>query len=428
MGIIATLHRLRVPETVVGIAVMFGAMVTASLASDGGRSWPGFRGENRDGRVAALPTAWVEPKLLWQYPLPSNGVGGVAASDDFVVVSGRDRADQDDLFVCLDPYAGTVLWSLQYPAAASLDYGNSPRATPMIDDPWVFCLGASGHLNCIDLDTGEVRWKKHLVDDFNGQRPEWGYGGSPLLVGEQLIVQIGSDSQSIASLRKGDGKHLWSGAGMRAGYASPQIASWHGVEQIIAFDQRGLASWESGTGKPLWRIEPEGTREFHVPMPLIVPDGILTAGENRGLCKYLIADDGNASGTIVGQQFDLAPDMHSPVVLGDLVIGVHEGLFAIDSRNQMTVRWLIDDPVFSKHCSLMFTDQRLLVVSENGECLLVDITSRPAGEADDASARILGRANLSDGVSRCLAHPALVGDVLYVRSLQSISAWSLSRD
>src|SRR5690606_14649528 len=157
----------------------------------------------------------------WSHPLPAAGVGGLAATAAFVVVSGRDAADQNDLFVCLDPITGQSLWELSYPEPLRLDYGNSPRATPTIADPLVYLLGAGGQLTCVDLDTGEAVWKRHLVNDLGGERPTWGYGGSPLLVGNRLIVQAGGNRNPIVALDAANGELLWSGPAQQTGYAAP---------------------------------------------------------------------------------------------------------------------------------------------------------------------------------------------------------------
>ncbi len=89
--------------------------LNASYGADGA-TWPGFRGEQRDGHVAKLPKQLNKVELLWAHPLPSSGVGGVAANENFVVVSSRDAKDKQDLFICLDPVTGTELWRLSYPS------------------------------------------------------------------------------------------------------------------------------------------------------------------------------------------------------------------------------------------------------------------------------------------------------------------------
>ena len=66
---------------------------------------------------------------LWKKRLRSAGVGGVAATAKFVVVSGRELNDSADGFRCFAAEDGAEVWKLSYPAKGDLDYGNSPRAT-----------------------------------------------------------------------------------------------------------------------------------------------------------------------------------------------------------------------------------------------------------------------------------------------------------
>lgn len=85
----------------------------------------------------------------------------------------------------------------------------------------------------------------------------------------------------------------------------------------------------------------------------------------------------------------------------------------------MSIAWRVDDNAFTQFCSLILADDRLLVLTEQSELLLIDVTPDAKGD------RILARENLSDGSGRSLSHPALVGDVLYVRTNAALSAWSL---
>ncbi len=71
--------------------------------------------------------------------------------------------------------------------------------TALINDPYVVVLGAMGDLHCLDIDSGEVKWHVHLVKDLGGVLPIWGYGWSPLLVDDRLIVMPGGPACSIAA-------------------------------------------------------------------------------------------------------------------------------------------------------------------------------------------------------------------------------------
>lgn len=389
----------------------------ATLAGDGS-TWPGHRGENGDGRVAKLPHKLSSVELLWPFPLPSSGVGGVSATDNFVSVSGHDSLDKDDVFVCLDPIAGAELWRLQHPAPQSLDYGNSARATPLIHDPWIYLVGAGGHLHCVDADSGEVKWKRHLVDDLKGERPQWGYGGSPLLFDKHLIVQPGGRDHGIVAIDASNGEVAWKATTDQTGYASPQLVEVNNIVQIVGFDRKSLREWEASTGESSWTVTPGGSAEFHVPMPLIDKNGTTTIGEVRGARRYGWNADGKLSATPKAEQFELSPDMHSPVATAKQVFGVHKALMAIAIDDEMQIKWRIDDEAFLEHCSLMITEDRLLVVTERGELLLIDIMESTSGD------RILYRKQLSND-GRSLAHPALVGDILYIRSNGFLTAWAM---
>jgi outer membrane protein assembly factor BamB len=399
------------------LGIVFAFAGGPVFANDGD-TWPGHRGEGRDGHVAKLPTQLSKVELLWRFPLPASGVGGVSATENFVVVSGRDRDDKEDVFICLDPVTGTELWRLQYESLQTLDYGNSPRATPLIDDPWVYLLGAGGQLHCVDMDSGEVKWKRHLVDDFQGERPQWGYGASPLLLSNRLILQPGGKDQALVAIDAKNGDLVWAATAEQTGYASPQAVKQGDLWQLVTLDRKSLRGWDAATGQSLWSVTPEGSTEFHVPMPLVSPQGVITVGEVRGTCRYPWNADGTLSSTKVSEQFELAPDMHSPVASAKYVYGVHDALLAVDIENAMEIKWRIEDKAFLDHCSLLIAGERLLVVNERSELLLIDL-AETAGDQ-----RILYRESLGDG-SRSLAHPALVGDVLYVRTNGFLSAWSL---
>lgn len=394
----------------------------SSLGADG-TTWPGFRGEQRNGHVAKLPAKLSNVKLLWAFPLPSSGVGGVAATEDFVVVSGRDAKDKRDRFVCLDPVTGTELWRLEYASELDLDYGNSPRATPLIADPKVYLLGAGGDLHCVDLDSGEIQWHKHLVADLLGEKPPWGYAASPLLMGVVLIVQPGGSEHAIAALRADTGDAVWFTKAEQAAYASPQIINTHQANQLLCWDRRSLMGLAPETGEMIWSITPNGTTEFHVPMPLATPKGIITIGEVQGATLYPWRSPETLAAKPVHQAFELAPDMHSPILAGSLVLGVHEGLYALDVDDGLQVRWQVDDPAFLGHTSLLASDDRLLVVTERSELVLVDISDSVDDQQPDR--RIVGRKQIGEPNNRTLAAPALVGDVLFVRTNSQLLALAL---
>ncbi|MFN9640443.1 MAG: hypothetical protein ACK56W_10535, partial [Pirellula sp.] len=71
-----------------------------------GEGWSRWRGQLGDAHVSGLPKLWKEPRRVWRFELPANGIGGIAASMDTVVVSSRNANDTGDLFYLLDAESG----------------------------------------------------------------------------------------------------------------------------------------------------------------------------------------------------------------------------------------------------------------------------------------------------------------------------------
>lgn len=382
-----------------------------------GTAWPRFRGELGNGHVKSFPDTPFRPRMLWQTPLPSQGVGGVAATEDFVVASSRSADDQSDVFVCLDPITGSLLWKVEYVAPGQLDYGTSPRATPLIHDPYVFLLGAFGDLTCVDIDSGGVKWRKHLVKDFGGRLPTWGFSWSPLLVENRLIVLPGGPTCAIASLSTVDGHIQWQSQGDLSAYASPVLATWSGQSQIVAYDRHSLGGFDLEIGSRLWSVTPPKPNDFNVPTPIVLPEGLLITSENNGTRLHAVDSKGRIVAEPGSTQGLVRPDAHTPVVVGSQVIAAERDLVSLDLNDRLAVRWRLRDRAFRGHNSLIAAGNRMLVITQTGEVLLVLV-------AQDQGT-VLARFKLGDDAKYLLAHPALVNDVLYVRAESSLQAWAL---
>ncbi len=403
------------------IRIIVSALVLASLLASSGwaqTSWPRFRGERGDGQVESFPQTELKPKLLWETPLPSQGVGGVSATEDFVVVSARSADDSQDVFMAIDPVSGALLWRKTYAAPGQLDYGTSPRATPLISDPYVYVLGAMGHLHCLDIDSGEVKWQKHLVKDLGGVLPIWGYGWSPLLVDDRLIVLPGGPACAIAALSPENGEVLWQTGGQPAAYASPVLAQWKGHKQIVAYDRVSLGGWSLADGKRLWTIKPTEPNDFNVPTPLITDEALIVVTENNGLRKYDIdVATGLPHVTPSAIVSSIKPDAHTPVLCGRQVVVAERELIALNLDNKLEIDWRIKDRALRQHNSLIAAGNQALVITQGGELLLV--------QSDGSSGKILSRHKFTGSTKYILSHPALVGDTLYLRAENSLQAWVL---
>lgn len=352
-------------------------------------------------------------KIVWSKALNSRGLAGIAATNRYVIVADRTPTDSGDLLRCLDAAAGNEIWHLSYPTSGTTkDYGNVPRATPLILGGKVFVLGCLGDLNCVDLAGGKVVWSKNLVRDFGARVPTWGYCASPLAVDGKLIVNPGAKAAAVVALDCATGKEVWRCAGLPPAYGSFIVGTFGGVRQIVGYDEKSLGGWEPATGRRLWTLVPTVTGDFNVPSPVDAGGRLIVATENNGTRLYDFAADGRIKMTPAATNGDLAPDMSTPVLVGRRLFGCCGLLYCLDVSKGLAVRWNGEDDALAGFASVIASNDRVLVATNHGELLLID--------ARGDKFTILSRLRVFPEDSEVLSHPAIVGNRLYLRDMTRI--------
>jgi len=378
------------------------------------QEWTAWRGPKADGRVLWLPdTLPAKPKIVWEKRLTAKTLGGVAATRDFVLFSDRELNDTVDFFYCVDAATGKDLWSHTYPAPGMLDYGNAPRATPLIHGDLVFLASAFGHLFCLEMKTGKVVWEKELRDEFKAtDERKWGMCSNPLLVDGKLIVNPGGKDASLVALDPKTGKVLWKTPGRPASYGNFIVGTFGGKRQIVGYDLDTLGGWDIATGKRLWELTPQRRGDFNVPTPIQVGEQLFVTTENNGARLYQFKANGTIDPESIAATRQLGPDTHTPVVVGSRVFGIHQRFHCLDLKNGLKPIWTSDDRAFDNYGSIIATEDRLLVVTLEGEVLLLDARSDKLSEK--------GRWRMFPEEQAGYAHPAMVGTKLYLRGNMSI--------
>ncbi len=349
-------------------------------------------------------------------PLAHSGLGGIAATDKYVIFGDRDLDDFQDVFRCHDAKTGKLLWQTQTLAIGKLDYGNSPRATPLIDGQRAFLLGAFGHLTAVKLATGEVIWKRDFRDEFgvNAELP-WGFCGSPLLVDGKLIVQPGGPKASLVALEPATGKTIWQTAGRGPSHGSLLAGRFGGRLQIVGHDATTLGGWDPASGKRLWETKPAIAGDFNVPTPVNIGGKLLITTENNGTRLYEFGEDGTINAEPVATSRRFAPDMSTPVAVGDRVFGVHRMFIGLDAADGLKQIARLRDEALGDYGSVIASGTKVLVVGK-GELLLIDARDRP---------RITSRLRVFDDDVTIYSHPAIAGKRLFIRGESSLRCLAL---
>jgi outer membrane protein assembly factor BamB len=375
--------------------------------------WTDWRGRERRGH-ADLPDKLPALQVLWKTPLSAPGLGGVAVNDQAVVISDREIQDTTDAWKAYRPTDGQFLWAYRIPAPGNLDYGNSPRANPVITEDKVIVFGAFGHLACLQLTTGKAIWEMNLRDEFEPtDEPKWGACSTPLVIQDRLIVNPGAKDASLAALDLLTGKTLWKTPGSPAGYGSFIAMMIDGDMQIIGHDKDTLGGWSAKTGQRIWTLRPDQPNDFNVPTPIAYGERLIVTTENNGTRLYAFAQ-GKIIPKPVATTRRLAPDTHTPVVVRKRLIGFGKRLHCFDIENKFQELWESTDRDFTKYCALVSNDQYVLMITMDGVLILFDATT------DNFTP--ISRLRCFEEEKGLYSHPAFFNGVAYLRGSGELRA------
>ena len=386
-----------------------------------GSAWWDWRGPERDGHVTGLPVRLPAAlKLAWKKPAMNSGLAGLSVSDGRLILAERDFAEENDVYRCLNVETGEVQWVAAFPARGKLDFGQSPRAAPVLRGGRAFLLGAFGGLRCVNLADGKLIWERQVPREFKAKLPTWGMCSPPLLVDDLLIVNPGAPKASLAALDCATGRTRWTTPGAPAAYSAFICAALGGRRQVVGYDQFSLGGWDVKTGERLWRLAPPAEGDFNVPTPVAVNGGVLVSTENNGTRFYRFDETGRIISKPAAEFAGLAPTTTSPVVTCGRVFGAHQGLHCLDIRQGLRSVWHWDQEALGDHASLLADEERVLVITLAGELILLDARAEQC--------TVISRLRLFPDDVEVYAHPALVGTRLFARGGSSVVCVDLGAD
>jgi outer membrane protein assembly factor BamB len=391
--------------------------------------WPEFLGPGRAGMVPGphFGTDWVAspPEPLWRRPV-GKGWSSFAVAEGRAVT--QEQRGDDEHVTCLELASGEELWSHadrgarllleRAENAGAAMGGDGPRATPTLHGGRVFAMGATGIVNCLELETGRAVWSRHLLRSLGAGPHRWGMACSPLVLGEAgLVVFVGPEGRgpSLVACEVDTGETVWTSEGSGGSYASPRLLVLCGREQIVSVEQKEIRGVAPATGETLWSHPWPG--EFpKVGQPLALPGDRLLATASYGAGSLLLqlvkGEDGAISAGELWKSNQLKTKFSSAAVIGEHAYGLDEGRLACIELASGARVWKREKFGFGQH--LLFGD-RLLVQAEPGEVVV--------GRLGPAGFEETGR--LAAFSSMTWNAPAVAGRVLLVRNDREAAAYLL---
>lgn len=379
--------------------------------------FPQFLGPQRNAQVAGptLARDWKAqpPQKLWSQPIGAAW-SGFAVLGNYAVT--QEQRGEEEMVVAYDLQTGKVLWSHADKAKYNtIIAGEGPRATPTIVSNRVYTLGATGILNCLDLETGARIWTKDIIKDNQATVNGWGVSGSPLVIDQLVVVNAGGpNGRSLVAYDTATGAFVWGGGDAGADYSSPLPATLAGVRQILIFSSR-VAAHDVTSGKVLWEYPWPGGHP-HIAVPVMLPGDrvLISSGYGTGseLLQIKQAADGKWSATRIWKSIRLKAKFTNVVYRDGFIYGLDDGILVCLDAADGTLKW--KEGRYG-HGQVILTGSLLLVTAENGDMVLVE----PVPEEH----RELTRFTALHG--KTWNPPALAGEYLVVRNDKEAACYRL---
>ena len=397
--------RFQAPFAALGFLISLAHLQTGR-ASD----WPGWLGPTRDGVSPETVQPWKgAPPVLWRIPT-GEGHSSPVVADGKVLVFSKVKDQEAEELTCLDAATGKSLWTSPDPRPPfSNQFGNGPRATPLVANGTVFTHGASGMLLARELATGKILWRVDTLKNFNGKNLFFGGSSSPLLAGGKLILLVGGQNAGIVALNPASGKTEWTSTDDRASYSSP--IHWKSPEgdRVLALTGRGLACLDLTDGKRLWHYDLVDQLNESSTTPIVLGSRAFVSSVTAG---GALVDLGNG-GKQVWKSAVLNCYFSTPcptadakavmIVTGRILPPVSCTLRCVDPGTGK-VNWSRQKTGQYHAALLRLADGRMLLHEDNGELALI--------EPDTKAYKEICRSKVSGPT---WSHPAIANARLYLR-------------
>jgi len=445
------------PPLARSITLLVAFTVAQATAST---DWPNWRGPHGDGTTTTarnLPETWSpQANIKWKREMPAwSGSSPMVWGDKIFLnspskeevapapepapaqTSGRKRpgisrglamngpGGQEILLLCLSRTTGEELWRRQYDRGNQIQMKhNMSSPTPVTDGRHVWVMSGNGIIACFDLN-GTEQWKFDITKAYGKIGVQFGYGSSPLLLGNRLIVQMlhgmGTDEPSyVFALHATTGKELWHVERPTDAlhetpdaYTTPTVVDVAGKKEIVVSGAGYLTGHDPETGKEIWRaggLNPDNARNYRVISSPLVRDGMIFAPTRQvPFLAFRAGGSGDITTSHLAWKWTVrgSPDVPTPVSDGPRLYMVDDAgaLTCVDSKTGELIYGPHELGIGRTSGSPILADGRLYVTSETAETAVVE-----AGP----TFRLIAK-NVLDG-TYTLSTPAFVDGAIILRT------------
>jgi outer membrane protein assembly factor BamB len=421
-------------------------LVGMLLVTGGARAqWPQWGGPNRNFQVstAGLADSWPEegPKHLWRRRL-GDGYSSIVVDDGLLFATYRRGAGATEYVVALERATGKTVWEYKYRAEVPRSGREhpGPNSSPLVSGPWLYTIGRNASLHCFEKTSGEVVWRRDLVEEFGVPLGQWGYSPSPIAYGDVVIVPVSrriadfgharraqpgetqtesnesAKGRTLMAFNRADGQVVWKTQDYGIDHSSPISIRWNGQDAVVLVTPEAVFGVDPQDGELLFKREFDQASGYMVTPLWLEGNRLFFSTPDSG--SHLLELTGNSDQAETRELWSsrrLRMTFFNPAVAGDYVLGTsghNPAIMTCLDLNSGKRVWA--DRTFGG-AMLLHGDGKLIILDENGYLALAKVTAE--------GLTVLAKCKVTERES--YVAPTLVGTTLFVRDRKHIMALDL---
>jgi outer membrane protein assembly factor BamB len=338
----------------------------------------------------------------------------VAAGKVYLFAKVKDKEEEE--VIALDAKTGKSVWRTAYPRGSFTSlYGVGPRGTPVIADGRIITYGITGLLTCFDAEKGEQAWQIDTAKEFTPAKLMFGSACSPLLVGRNVLINVGGKGASVVAFDTATGTVTWKSQDDPASYSSPIHTRQGTADEVVFLTGKRLLGLNPADGGLFWEFPLEDKLFESSTTPQRMGDMLIASSITYGSVGLrLETQDGKPAVKQAWKNPRLTCYFSTPIAIGKDHLYMVTGSNPLALKHEATLRCVetatgnvvwSKTPVGEYHASLLRTgDDKLLFLDDSGNLMLLEPNTKEYKEL--ARAKVCGKT---------WAHPALADGRLYVR-------------
>ncbi len=405
------------------LAYFLLSILAPARAQDGRFEWPQFRGPGGlgIGTSKSLPTKWsASENIAWKIELPGPGASSPVIHGSRIYLTsysgynipGQPKGEQEQLRLhvhCLNRADGKPIWTKdiapKLPEQARIrdDHGYA-SSTPAIDADRLYVFFGKSGVYAFSHD-GEQLW----TADVGSKLHEWGTANSPLLVGENVVINASVESETLFALNRKTGKEAWQARGIKESWNTPILNKVDGREEIVVAIAGKVLGIDPASGKQKWTCNTD-IGWYMVP-GLVAHDGVIycIGGRSGGALAVRGGGSGDVTATHRNWTGKKGSNVSSPLIHDGHMYWMNdnnETAYCADAKTGAIVYEEKINRIGQVYSSPVLADGKIYYLSRNGKTAVV--AAKPTYE-------LLATNDFADR-SAFNSSPAVAGDRIYIRS------------